>query len=72
MQITPRCAMQYIAYQDSRLLQKKKHDKWNKELNESRIALKKENFKRIVLAKKGRGYEVKASISHDAQPPMSL
>ena len=49
--------------------EKEKHDKWNKELNESRIALKKENFKRIVPTKKILGYKGEASTNHVVQPP---
>ena len=35
-----------------KITENEKHDKWNKELIESRIALEKENIKRFVPAKK--------------------
>ena len=49
------------------ITKKEKHDKWNKELIESRIALEKEHYKRFVPAKEGLDYRKKASTSHDMQ-----
>ena len=47
------------------ITEKEKHDKWNKELIESRIALEKEHYKRFVPAKEGLDYRGEASTSHD-------
>ena len=59
----------WLEMKELQITEKETHDKWNKEVIESRIALEKEHFKRFIPTKKELGYGVEASTSHDAQPP---